>query len=209
METPKQLGRVGIIGRFRPLHNGSASLLDSLCSKADKVIIGIGSSNRYNFRNPFTAEETIEMIDKYLADKYENYEIILLPDFAHIPEYRDGKKWKSNVIDKFGKLDYFVTGNPYVAELLKGNFKILDPEQINPKLCTCRVHGKEVRLKMVDFDDWQSLVPPKVADYLERNDLVERMRKRFGLITIGMLQERSDLRNFESLEEERQNVFGK
>lgn len=58
----KTLGAVGFIGRFKPLHNGAALALETLCEQADKVKIGIGSVNKYNLRNPFTAEESQEMI---------------------------------------------------------------------------------------------------------------------------------------------------
>ena len=45
-----KLGTIGLIGRFKPLHLGASVLLESACEKAEKVIIGIGSSNKYNIR---------------------------------------------------------------------------------------------------------------------------------------------------------------
>ena len=110
----KTLGRVGFIGRFKPLHNGAVAALDELCGRADVVKIGIGSSNKYNARNPFSSTETKEMINAVLHPGYTNYELIDIPDFAHIPQYKDGGKWKKYVLDHFGSLDYFVTANPYV-----------------------------------------------------------------------------------------------
>lgn len=88
------LGRVGVIGRFKPLHNGAAVLLESLCEKSDHVLIGIGSSNKYNIRNPFTSDETKDMIELFLKEKFTNYEIIKIPDFAHIPGCENGQQWR-------------------------------------------------------------------------------------------------------------------
>ena len=62
----KQLGRVGLVGRFKPLHIGGFNLLDEACKKSDYVIIGIGSVNKYNSRNPFTPVETRQMIQRAL-----------------------------------------------------------------------------------------------------------------------------------------------
>ena len=53
---PEKLGRVGFIGRFKPLHKAAAIVLEEICKRSDHVIIGIGSANKYNYRNPFTAE---------------------------------------------------------------------------------------------------------------------------------------------------------
>ena len=89
-----KLGRVGVIGRFKPLHNGGALMLDAICENADHVVIGLGSSNKYNLRNPFTGDESAGMIEAYLSPRFSNYELIHVPDFGHIQEFSDGKKWK-------------------------------------------------------------------------------------------------------------------
>ena len=67
------LGRVGFIGRFKPLHWGGARALDALCSQATHVMIGIGSANKHNARNPFSAEETQEMLDAYLRPRHSRH----------------------------------------------------------------------------------------------------------------------------------------
>lgn len=54
----KKFRKLGAIGRFKPLHLGAAAMLEALCENAEEVVIGIGSSNKYNLRNPFTAEES-------------------------------------------------------------------------------------------------------------------------------------------------------
>lgn len=126
------LGIAGLIGRFKPVHNGAAIMLQSVCENAEHVIIGIGSCNKYNARNPFTAKESEDMVGIVLED-YKNYEIVHVPDFAQIPEYADGKKWRDYISDKFGRFDYFVTANEFVAELMKEKYKIINPSLIIPK----------------------------------------------------------------------------
>ncbi len=176
----KDLGKVGFIGRFKPLHIGSAATLEALCYRADEVIIGLGSSNRYNIRNPFTAEESKEMINLFLKQRFSNYRFVGVPDFGHISEYSDGQKWKSVVKELFGELDFFVTGNDYVAGLLKNDYIIKDSAEYIPKHKKSQLHATNVRIEMVKGDEWKALVPEVIIQYLEDNRLIERLRKEFG-----------------------------
>jgi nicotinamide-nucleotide adenylyltransferase len=182
-----KLGTVGVIGRFRPLHKGGALMLDRIFENAEYVKIGIGSSNKYNARCPFTAEETKEMIDAYLKPKYNNYEILMVQDFGHIPEYSDGQKWRENVKELFGKLDYFVTGNEYTANLLKDDYKIIHPATLIPPEDWIYVKGSIVRVAMAQNGDYRKMIPNVVADYLEKHDLIKRFQKEFGLETLALL----------------------
>src|SRR3989338_1300218 len=120
----KKLGRVGLVGRFKPLHNGAKVMLESLCEQAKEVLIGIGSSNKYNARNPFTADESEDMVNAVLKKNYSNYSIMHIPDFGHEKEYSDGKKWAGYVAEHFGALDYFISGNEFVSELMKDKYAI-------------------------------------------------------------------------------------
>ncbi len=177
--------KLGCIGRFKPLHLGSTAMLDGICSQASEIIIGIGSTNKYNARNPWTAEESAAMIHSYLRPRSNQYSLVQVPDFAHLPEYADGQTWRKYVREHFGLLDGFVTRNGYVQELLKDDYRILDTLTLIPQAYRRPIKGSLVRLEMARFGDWQSLVPREVADYLEENGLVERFRQEFGLETLA------------------------
>lgn len=187
MTDKDNLGKVGVIGRFRPLHNGSALMLDSICENSEHLIIGIGSSNKYNLRNPFTPKEVREMIELYMEGRHSNYEIILVPDFGHIPEYSDGRKWRDYIVENYGTLDHFITGNEYTAELLKQDYDIIHPKSIIPKEEQVYMRGSIVRMSMAKGEDYRPYVPACVADYLENSGLVDRFRKEFGLETLAGL----------------------
>lgn len=197
-----KLGRVGIIGRFKPLHNGGARLLENICRQAKEVIIGIGSVNKYNVRNPFTAEESAEMIHSFLNQRFNNYKVVFVPDFAHIPDYKDGNKWKEHVKKVFGELDYFISGNNYVSELLKDTYKIMHPANIVPKEEWIRLRAAKVRLEMVYGNKWKELVPEPVVNYLEINGIIERFREEFGLATLALILEDYKIFETETRDEE-------
>ena len=221
------LGRTGVIGRFKPLHNGGAMMLEAICRQAAHVTIGIGSSNKYNIRNPFTAAESEEMVRAFLADSYANYDIIHIPDFAHveklqgnrtihgeaasrasktrapfqtaalkpqrahrvldIAEYKDGKKWKEYVVQAFGPRDSFVSSNGYVRGLLGDVYQLVAPSALIPPEHWIELRATAVRVAIAQGDAWKSLVPEKVAEYLETRHLIKRFRDEFGLQTLAAL----------------------
>lgn len=209
-ESNKRLTTVGLIGRFKPLHNGAALMLDTVCDQAEEVKIGIGSSNKYNLRNPFTAEETEGMIRAYLSPRHDNFEIIHVPDFAHVPEYADGQQWRKHVMDHFGALDAFVSGNDYVQNLLKEDYTIIHPADLIAAEKYLRMRATEVRLEMARLGTWKDLIPKEVAAYLTENNLVERFCSEFGVQALAQVAgEDQTYKRTETEEEERRHTLEK
>lgn len=196
------LGKVGVVGRFKPLHNGAAPMLEAICAQADEVIIGIGSCNKYNLRNPFTPAETKAMIDAYLAPRFSNYRFVEIPDFAQRPEYADGQRWREEIKTQYGTLDHFVSGNAFVRELLREEYDIVEPYTLVAPEKRVRLRATEVRLEMAKGDGWKGLVPEEVAQYLEQHGLVDRFRQEFGLRTLAEIAGSDVYRRADSVGEE-------
>jgi len=171
--------RLGMVARWRPVHLGQTPVLRALCARAAHALIGIGSANRYNLRNPFTLEETSDMIRLVLADR-ENCTLIPVPDLD------DGPLWREMILDLFGPLDLFVTDNPYVASLLAEDYTIIRPVTLVPDDEKVPIDGTMVRREMARGDGWRHLVPVEVADYIVTNQLDERFRLEFGLQTLAL-----------------------
>jgi nicotinamide-nucleotide adenylyltransferase len=171
--------RLGMVARWRPVHLGHAPVLRALCDRASQALIGIGSSNRYDLRNPFTLEETMDMIRLVLAGR-ENYTLLPVPDLD------DGPRWRLMVTGLFGPLDRFVTANPYVASLLTADYRIMKPVDLVPEDEKVAVDGTMVRREMSRGDRWRSLVPPEVVDYIVTRQLDERFRREFGLQSLAL-----------------------
>ena len=168
-----------MIARWKPLHLGQWAVLRTVCQQADKVLIGIGSSNRYNVRNPFTAEETEHML-RLSLDNFTNYEIIPVPDLD------DGPRWRVTVLELFGKLDLLVTDNPYVTALLQNDYRLIRPVELLPSEEHVRINGSMVRAMMARGEPWQAWVPAPCVEYIQKNKLDERFRAEFGLETLAM-----------------------
>lgn len=171
--------RIAMIARWKPVHLGQAAVLRAMCNGAGGVSIGVGSSNRYNARNPFTIAETETML-RMTLEGFSNYEIIPVPDLD------DGPRWRAMVKEMFGELDAFVTDNPYVANLMKDDYRLMRPVSWLPPSEHIRIDGTTVRGLMAKGDGWQDWVPPRVAQFIEENKLDERFRREFGLETLAM-----------------------
>jgi nicotinamide-nucleotide adenylyltransferase len=176
---PAVVGRIGMVARWRPVHLGQAAVLSALCDRAEQAFIGIGSANRYNLRNPFTAKETMEMIHLTLDGRH-NYTLLPINDLD------DGPRWRKMILDIFGPLDLFVTENPYVTSLLAEDYKIVRPVSLIAEENKIPINGTMVRRAMAEGDDWREMVPAAVADFLIKNKLDQRFRREFGLQTLAM-----------------------
>jgi nicotinamide-nucleotide adenylyltransferase len=179
MYNPKSNELIAILGRWQPTHRGHQSALQALCSQFDKIIIGIGSSNIQDFRNPFSFSEVEAMLNLSLAG-YSNFEFLPVPDVI------DDLIWYQSVSQSFGELKYFVSANPYVKSLLNETYTISHPREFMAPERRVAVSGTVVRREMARGDDWQSLVPKVVAMYIKENQLDERFRSQYGLQTLAM-----------------------
>lgn len=168
-----KVGRVGMVARWKPVHLGHAAVLGALVSHADHAVIGIGSSNRYDARNPFTAEESADMI-RLVLGPHAHFSVVEVPDLGH------GPTWRQMVIDLLGPLDLFVTANPYVRSLLCDTWPVVHPARLLASTPRMAVDGTMVREAMLHGDSWEDLVPADVATYLRSRGLVERFAREFG-----------------------------
>jgi nicotinamide-nucleotide adenylyltransferase len=174
-----QFDRVGIVARWQPVHLGHVPVLHGLCRRSRNVVIGIGSSNKYDYRNPFSLEERTEMLEMILQG-WENYSLIPVEDLD------DGPRWREMLQGLFGDLDCFVTANPYVESLLSERYQTIKPINFVGDEERVAVEGAMVRLAMAQGREWREMVPASVSDFILAHRLDERFRTDFGLQTLAM-----------------------
>lgn len=162
--------KIAMVARWKPVHRGHAAVLRGLVASAEEVHIGIGSANRLDADNPFTAEETAAMI-RLVTPRVQLFEM---------PDYNDGPRWRAHLADLLGNLDAFVTANPYVASLMRERYPVIHPVEFVPPPLRVPLTGTMVRDEMLHGGRWQLLVPPEIADYLESRGLVDRYLQQYG-----------------------------
>jgi nicotinamide-nucleotide adenylyltransferase len=171
---PGPCNRVGMVARWRPVHRIHAAILRGLCSRAEYVVIGIGSSNRYNAANPFTPGETAEMIRLVLPNAKTRLELMEIPDLG------DGPRWAEMVRDMMDPLDLFVSANAWVRDLVAEFWPVVHPIHFIQLSERAPISGTAVREAMARGEAWQEQVPRAVADHLEEQGLDARLRREFG-----------------------------
>ncbi len=159
-----------LIGRFQPFHKGHLFVVEKILEEVDEIIIGIGSAQiSHTLENPFTAGERLMMIAKSLFENGINKTFYIIP----IPDVNNNAIWVSHVKSLTPPFDVVYSGNPLVKRLFKeAGIEVRTPPLYNRKLFS----GTEIRKRMINDEDWQSLVPKAVVSVVEEIDGVSRLK---------------------------------
>ena len=71
------------VGRFQPYHQGHISLIMQKINQGIPALIMVRDIAP-DAKNPFTTEQTVEIIKKYHAAKGHNVKVIIIPDIESI-----------------------------------------------------------------------------------------------------------------------------
>ncbi|WP_129114819.1 nicotinamide-nucleotide adenylyltransferase [Halegenticoccus tardaugens] len=157
------------IGRFQPYHNGHHHMVEEIASEVDELVLGIGSAgDSHTTRNPFTAGERIMMLTKSLS------EFDLTTYVVPIEDLERNSVWVSHVQSMSPTFDVAYSNNPLVVQL----FAEADVEvRQSPMFRREVLEGTELRQRMIEDEDWQSLVPEAVVEVVAEIGGVERIQR--------------------------------
>ncbi len=160
-----------LIGRFQPFHQGHLAVVRELRSKRpeEAIILGIGSAQEsYTWKNPFTAGERFEMIERAL---HEAGAIGWLA--VPIVDIERHSIWVSHVETFLPSFDRIYTNNPLTRLLFeRAGYPVEAPTWIE----RARYEGEKIRCAIVDDAEWPTLVPPAVHAYLNEIRAVDRLK---------------------------------
>ncbi|MBI2551508.1 adenylyltransferase/cytidyltransferase family protein [Candidatus Uhrbacteria bacterium] len=144
------------VGRFQPFHKGHLLVVQGMAKMCDKTIIAIGSTNKKDKDNPYTAEERRDMIQRAL----QAVDIIPMHDvsFVEMPDVSSDDEWTRQLLEKTGDIDLVWTGDE--------NVKVCFEKKKTEVKWIKEVPGisaTEVRKRVREGGDWKALVPPEVA----------------------------------------------
>lgn len=150
-----------LIGRFQPFHFGHLYLIKQALKKADKLVIGIGSSNITDVNNPLdwrSREKILKAV--FYKEKIEDKVIKIVP----LDDFFNDKKWFDNVAKLIGKFNLVVGNNDWVNRIMEsGGYKILTVPYFKRYL----YEGEKIRKLLVDGGKWQDRVPSYLVKYIE------------------------------------------
>ena len=145
-----------LIGRFQPFHLGHLHAVQYALSKADNLLIGIGSSNlSMEPDNPFTADERQDMIRGSLQQGERKRTTIHM-----IPDLNNHKRWVEMIQERLPPFEAVFTNDPITRRLyLRREVSVYDI----PFLDRPSLSGTAIRSCMASGLPWLHLVPPGTA----------------------------------------------
>jgi len=158
------------IGRFQPFHLGHLHVVKTALREVDELVIGVALNQEITKENPFSVKERIEMIDLTLpANDIGNYTVFPIPD------HPNDDKWLEQIetlVPKFDVVymsDKDTLGEKWVEKCFKGKHQIKKIKYLKP------IDATIIREKMKNNEDWQSLVPKEVVDYISKILVVRKV----------------------------------
>ncbi|MBE0522780.1 MAG: nicotinamide-nucleotide adenylyltransferase [Methanosarcinales archaeon] len=160
--------RAFYIGRFQPYHLGHQTVLESIAHEVDEIIIGIGSAQASHEPDDlFTAGERVLMMTKALQELGVRHYIIPIEDIKR------NSVWVSHIISMTPPFQIVYSNNPLVIRLFEeAGFEVRQ----SPLYQRDKYSGTEIRRRMLNEEEWESLVPPSTADIIKEISGVERLK---------------------------------
>jgi nicotinamide-nucleotide adenylyltransferase len=160
-----------MVGRMQPIHKGHMDVVKRILDEVDEVVIGIGSAQlSHTIKDPFTAGERTMMISKALTEygiPANQYYIIPIQDVAC------NSLWVAQVKMLTPPFEVIYSGNSLVQRLfIESGHKVSTPPLFNREIYS----GTEVRKRMVEGNDWESLIPNSVVGVIEEIEGITRIK---------------------------------
>lgn len=159
-----------MIGRYQPFHNGHLAVVREIAAEAEELLIGVAAAaDSGTPKNPFTAGERNEMIRLALDGAgLAPYRIIDLPDIHNPPVWA---KYVANLVPEF---DLVVAHSGETLALFEdAGYQVQKATAYDRDTYS----GTRIRHLMIEFQQWETLVPPPVAEYLRGIDGPARVRR--------------------------------
>jgi nicotinamide-nucleotide adenylyltransferase len=163
--------KVGLIlGRFQPFHKGHLYLIKKALKQADKVVIAVGSSNKYDHDNPLTYRTRLKILKKVIAEEGLEEKIITIIPLADNP---NDDLWLKQLLKKTGGFNIVFGNNAWPNGILKkAGFQILEVPYLNRPI----YQGVYIRKLVKEEGSWQRRVPPYLITIIQRQ-LMKKMPK--------------------------------
>jgi nicotinamide-nucleotide adenylyltransferase len=175
--TSKGAGRISMVnrglyvGRFQPFHLGHLEAIKEVLNDADELVVVIGSAQySHNINNPFTAGERLVMICRALQEAGMDYSRLWV---VPVPDVHLHMLWVAALEGYTPRFNVVYSNEPLTRRLfMEAGYKVKSIRFFQRKLYTSTL----VREKMLKGENWTTLVPKSVADFINEIDGVNRLR---------------------------------
>ncbi len=142
-----------VIGRFQPFHNGHVYLFEKAFDQCERIIIGVGSANRKNKNNPWSAHERRLMLEKFINKSGYGDRVLKIVNLDDNP---DDDIWFENLFKKTGPFNVTLGNNEWNNEIIKRHgIDVIYTGLHNRE----ELEGYKIRALMLSKKNWKNRVP--------------------------------------------------
>lgn len=152
-----------VIGRFQPFHLGHQFLIEQALKHAEKIIIGVGSSNIKDENNPYNVRQREEFIKSFLKEE-ELLDRVL--NIVYIPDVPNDSEWYKIAHKLTGPVDVVIGDNSWVNGIYAAEkIPIIEIGMHKRHL----LEGKRIRHNMKHKLSWKKRVPKYLQKLIENS----------------------------------------
>lgn len=112
-----------VLGRFQPFHRGHQYLIEKALEQCESVIVGVGSANVRDEKNPFSFEERKKQISDAL--KKQKY-FSRISAIIALDDNPNDEIWLADLLKKTGKINVMFGNNEWPNEIFeKAGLKVV------------------------------------------------------------------------------------
>ncbi|MEM3357278.1 MAG: nicotinamide-nucleotide adenylyltransferase, partial [Candidatus Bathyarchaeia archaeon] len=158
-------------GRFQPFHLGHLEATKEVLKEVDELVIVIGSAQySHNLSNPFTAGERLVMIRRALQEANVDLSRVWI---VPVPDVHLHMLWVSALEGYTPRFNVVYSNEPLTRRLfMEAGYKVKSIRFFQRNLYTSTI----VREKMLKGENWTTMVPKSVAEFINEIDGVSRLR---------------------------------
>lgn len=150
-----------VIGRFQPFHLGHKYLAEKALELCESIIIGIGSSNIKDKKNPYDVRKRKKFLQEFI--KREGIEKRVLK-LVEIPDDPDDDVWMMTVSKNVGSFDISIGDNDWVNGIFeKAGIPVVKIGFFNRD----ELEGTKIRGLIKDKKKWEKRVPSYLVSIIE------------------------------------------
>ncbi|MFA6048378.1 MAG: nicotinamide-nucleotide adenylyltransferase [Candidatus Micrarchaeia archaeon] len=162
--------RALFVGRFQPFHLGHLNCVKKILSENREIVIVVGSAQEnFTRENPFTVGERMEMVAAALKAEKLDCKAAIVP----VPDTNESAIWAKRVLSYCPKIDGpAYSNNSWTTMLLRR-----EGLQVKALADYRGIAATEVRRRIREKQEWKTLVPKAVAEFVTKNGLDARVRE--------------------------------
>jgi len=160
------------VGRFQPFHLGHLEASKYALKRLEQLVVVVGSAQySHTLENPFTAGERVMMIKAALDEAgFDRSSYFIIP----VEDINYHSIWVDHIRALTPKFDLVFSNEPLTKRLFKEAGVKAEPI---PFFNRQNYSATEIRNRIIEGRDWQSLVPKAVASFMKEIGGIERIHE--------------------------------